>query len=188
MVTPVSAKNPKAASQPADANYVENPTKHVVDVAKIGLVTTGAALVAYFAYRLARRKDDRSNFLAAALKFRSVFALDIAYLESGRWSGIALMDSLREAYRDRHAAAIAEFEIHVAGKRLAAFRDDWNRYRYGEKEDGSAASPDDVELSHDEFLLLCYAGPGQSWETHISLSGTTKALHRIRKLMEHGSE
>jgi hypothetical protein len=145
-------------------------------------------LVAYFAYRLARRKDDRSNFLAAASKFRAAFAQDIATLQGDHWGGTALQDMLLAAYQDRHVVAVQEFEPHIRPKRLAAFREDWNRYRYGEKENGQPATPDDFELGHKELLLLCYAAPGTSWETHIQDVGTRKALRRLQKLMEHARE
>jgi hypothetical protein len=179
------ASSPKTASQPAQGGGVEKPVPPIVEVQKILLGTAGAALVAYFAYRLARRKDDRTIFLTAGARFREAFAADIAAIENGNLGHLDLMDYLRVGYKERHAAAFALFEGFVPRTKLAAFRDDWNRYRYGENENGSPAIPTADGLTHDELLFLCYVGPGWSWETHIQKSGDEKALTRIRKLLSY---
>nr|WP_315468440.1 hypothetical protein [uncultured Undibacterium sp.] len=98
------------------------------------------------------------------------------------------MDQLRIAYNERHAPAVAVFEHFVKPGRLSSFRADWDRYRYGEREDKAPASPENTELSHEDLIMLCYCGSGDSWETHINMSASKKAAQRIRRLMSYASE
>jgi hypothetical protein len=188
MVTPAHPVESKAASYPAGANDIEKPTQHVVDVAKIGLATTGAALVAYLAYRWARRKDDRTNFIDAGARFREAFAADLAAIENGNIGYRGIVDFLIGAYNERHAAAVVIFEPFVPTKKLAAFRDDWNRYRYGQDKDGRPNVPAEDGLPHDELLFLCYSEAGVVWESHTGMPAGSKAIARIKRLCTYTSE
>ena len=188
MPTDFAASPSKTPSQPANAGDVEKPTQHISEILKIPLATIGAALVAYFAYRLARRKDDRTNFLNAGGIFREAFAADLVAVQNGTIGYRGVADFLKVAYDERHAAAIAIFEPFVPDKKLAAFRDDWNRYRYGQNKDGSPNAPSEDGLPHDELLFLCYTEPGVVWESHTGMSAESKAIVRIKKFIAYTSE
>ena len=184
----LAASSPETAAPVADNKRVDGGSKTPVSE----YLPLAAAVIAlggiYWAHRLSKRREAIARFHAQAVKFREAFAADLAAIENDNLGHLDLMDYMRSAYNARHAAAVAVFEGFVPAGKLGAFRDDWNRYRYGENEDGSPAVPDEESPPHSEMLLLCYYGPGPSWERHLQLSGYEKAMSRIRKLLSYASE
>ena len=152
---------------------------------KIGIGVAGAALVAYFAYRLAQRKDDRSNFFAACLKFREAFAPELSAAEADSSNRINYMEFLRAAHDERHAMAVIAFEPFVPASGLASFRSDWNRYRYGENADGTTQQPDPEDMDHDELYFLEYS---IEWDLRRPERPRQNTISRIRKLLSNASE
>ena len=142
----------------------------------------------YWAHRLSKRREAIARFHAQAVKFRECFAADLAAIENDTLGHLNLMEYLRVAYNERHAAAILAFEPSISRGKASGFRDAWNRYRYGENEDGSAAAVSNEGLDHDEFYFLCYLSPGHSWETHIPKPAKQKALERMHALLSYASE
>ena len=185
MVTTVAPAELKTASQPAGSYDVGKPAKYVVEVAKIGLVTTGAAVVAYFAYRLAQRKDDRTNFLAAAAKFREAFIPELIAAEADTRSKINYLDFLRAAYDDRHSKAFAAFEPFVPAYSRSSFNTDWNRYRYGENDDGTIQKPDQDDMDHASLYFLEYS---IEWDLRRPNRPRENAITRIKKLLSYAGE
>jgi hypothetical protein len=173
----------KAASQPADPNDVEKPSQYVIEMAKIGLATSGAALVAYFAYRLARRKDDRTNFLAAGAKFREAFAPELAAAEADDRNEINYMEFLRTAYQ-RHEQAVMAFEHFMPLDRRRSFTEDWNRYRYGENDKGATQMPAPEDMDHASLYFLEYS---IEWDLRSPKRPRENTINRIRKLLSYAS-
>ena len=182
---PTSASSPKAASQPANDQRVEGKEdgKPYIPVI-IAVIGLGGV---YWAHRLSRRREMIARFNAAATNFREAFAIDLAAIEHGNIGHLPLMDYLRTAHDERHAAAVVAFEPFIAASRLTAFREAWQRYRYGENENGTPAEATHEEMDHDELYFLCYA-EGRSWETHIAASNTQKAIGRMKQLLSYAAE
>jgi hypothetical protein len=185
MATSTTASSPKAASQPSHADGVEKPEPIVIEAAKIGLGTAGAALIAYLAYRLARRKDDRSNFLSAAIRFREAFTPELAAAEADAGNRINYMEFLRAAHDERHTQAVIAFEHFLPVEKLRGFTDDWNRYRYGENADGSVQEPDPEDMDHESLYFLEYS---IEWDLRRPERPRENTIKRIRKLLSHTSD
>ena len=188
MPTSVAASSPKAAAPVADNKRVDGGGKTPVSE----YLPLAAAVIAlggiYWAHRLSKRREAIARFHAQAVKFRECFAADLAAIENDTLGHLNLMEYLRVAYNERHAAAILAFEPSISRGKASGFRDAWNRYRYGENEDGSAAAVSNEGLDHDEFYFLCYLSPGHSWETHIPKPAKQKALERMHALLSYASE
>ena len=184
MATSATASKLKTASQPSHTDGVEKPEPLIREVLKIGLGTAGAALIAYLAYRLARRKDDRSTFTAAAIQFREAFTPELAAAEADTRNGINYMKFLRAGYNERHAQAVIDFEHFLPAEKVDSFADDWNRYRYGENTDGSAQTPDAEDMDHELLYFLEYS---IEWDLRRPEKPRLNAIKRIRKLLSYAS-
>jgi len=185
MVAVVAPENPKTTNQPARADDNDEVKPLMKETQKVAIATTGAFLVTYFAYRLARRKDDRANFLSAAAKFREAFTPELIAAEADQQNKINYMTFLRAAHDERHALAFSAFEPFVQANKLNNFREDWNRYRYGENQDGSAMRPDPEDMGHDELYFLEYS---IEWDHRKPDRPRKNTTIRIRKLLRYASE
>ena len=95
------------------------------------------------------------------------------------------MDSLKVAYDERHAQAVKAFESFLEASRRVAFRKDWLRYCYGEREDGEPHTPESVLMDHEDLLCLEYTR-----EHHLGNPERARnlAIERINKLLAYARE
>lgn len=123
---------------------------------------------------------------AAAARFREAFAEELVALECDDLAYSDITDFLRKAY-SKHARAVVEFQALLGQEERRALQCDWNYFRFGENDDGSICFPDDgAGIEHSQLLHLCYGDLGCTFETHINLSPTQKAITRINRLLRHG--
>jgi hypothetical protein len=172
----------KSSSAPQEKR-VEEREKIPVPVVAAIIGVAGSLLIAGLVHRWSRTREKEARFATAATRFRQAFASDIAAIEEGNIGSLDLPDYLRLAYKERHAAAVVEFEPFVSQDKLPGFRKAWDRYRYGENSDGTIASPDDEGLSHEDLLFLGYGFA--TFETHAKQSAKDRALARVRALLAH---
>ena len=185
---PVSSIPPaKQASNPEQQQGADWKLDIPVPIVAAGIAVLGALFVAWLVHKWNGGRERRGRFVSAATKFREAFAPDLAAIEHGKIGHLPLMDYLRTAHDERHAAAVVAFEPFIAASRLTAFREAWQRYRYGENENGTPAEATHEEMDHDELYFLCYA-EGRSWETHIAASNTQKAIRRMKQLLSYAAE
>lgn len=136
----------------------------------------------YLAHRLALRREALARRRAAAIRFREAFAPELIKAEADTDCGLDYMGLLRRAHDERHAQAVSDFEPFIPRRRLDAFRQDWNRYRYGENKDGSAAAPDAMDMGHGELYFLEY---GVEWDNGRPCAPRDNAITRIGKLLSY---
>lgn len=187
LMVAASAPASKQASSPQQTQSADWKLEVPIPLVAAGITILGAACVAWFAHRWSRTREAASRRALGAAKFREAFASDLVAVEHGNIGHLSLMDYLREAHNERHASAVVTFEPLIRGAKLTAFRHAWQRYRYGENEDGSPAAPDSDGMNHDDLYFLCYA-ENRGWETHIALSSQEKAIERMRTLIAYAAE
>ena len=156
----------------------------------------GALLGAWLTYYFARRlsADQLKNMLAlakaeavraAGIRLRHAFAKELSALKSGLSLSVDLQHYLRAAYDARHAEAATNFEPFVPKARLAGFRGDWQRYCYGEHENGAPLTVEEIEMDAEELLFLTYNAVGN--HLHPGLPRKL-AITRIVKLLSYAEE
>jgi hypothetical protein len=178
----------KAASNPQQQQSAEWKLDIPVPIIAAGITVLGGLLIALLVNKWSGARERRTRFVAAATKFREAFAPDLVAVEYGDIGHLLLMDYLRTAHDQRHAAAVIAFEPFVTAKNSTAFRQAWQSYRYGQNEDGAPAAPCPEQMEHDDLYFLCYAEEGCSWETHLAASNTQKALKRMKKLLSYAED
>ena len=186
-ISETGASSIKQASAPQEqqgAGWVGVP----VPIIATGITVCGAVVLALLVNRWNKRRESDGRTASAVTKLHESFAPAIAAIEGARLGHLSLMDFLRTAYDERHAAAVIAFEPFVTPNKLNRFCDAWNRYRYGEDENGKPANPASADMNHEDLYFLCYTPPGSTWETHIKTPATQKALERIRAFLKCASE
>jgi hypothetical protein len=122
---------------------------------------------------------------AASARFREAFANELVALESDDLGHYDVTDFLKAAYV-KHAKAVVEFQLAINQSEREKLQNDWDRFRYGENEDGRVCTPEISEgLDHNDLLYLCYGGLGCTFETHIKLGAHQKAINRINQLLKN---
>jgi hypothetical protein len=183
MATSVAASSPKTASQPGNDQRVDGK-----DDGKpyVPFVIAGIGLVGvYFAHHLSKRRDSNNRFAAAAAKFRDAFSPELEAAEADTRHSINYVEFLRTAYRERHAQAYIAFEPFVPVEKRRSFNRDWNRYRYGENEDGSTQEPDPEDIDHEALYFLEYS---IEWDLRRPERPRENTVKRIRKLLSYTSD
>lgn len=95
------------------------------------------------------------------------------------------MDFLRVAHDDRHAQAVVAFEPFIPAGKRRQFREDWQRYCYGEHDEGSSMTPATAEMDHNDLLCLSYTR-----EFHLENPEAARllAIERMRKLLIYANQ
>jgi hypothetical protein len=151
----------------------------------VPFVIAGIGLVGiYVAYLLSKRRDSNNRFAVAATKFRDAFAPELAAAEADTRNEVNYMEFLRTAYDERHAQAYIAFEQFVPAENRRSFKNDWNRYRYGENKDGSTQEPDTEDMNHDDLYFLEYS---IEWDLRHPERPRENAIKRIRNLLSYAS-
>lgn len=159
----------------------EGPKQHIAQYLPLAAPVAVLAGI-YLTHRLALRREALARQRAAALRFRQAFAPELSKAEADTDCRLDYMGLLRVAHDERHAQAVSDFEPFIPRRRLNAFRQDWNRYRYGENKDGSALAPDAMDMGHGELYFLEY---GVEWDHGRPCAPRDNAITRIRKLLSY---
>ena len=145
---------------------------------------SGAILLACFVAYLAWRNGYKARVATASASFRTAFAGDLAVFESGSIGDRDPMDYLRDAY-PKHLEAVFAFSPFILNRHRRSFDADWNRYRYGEQEDGSPQTPETAAAPEDGIRFLEYSF---EWHRFKPQSARDLAVKRMRKLLTYAEQ
>jgi hypothetical protein len=174
---------PKAASQPANDERIkgEVDVKPYLTVAAAGIGLAGV----YLAHHLSKRRDRLSQFRSAAVRFREAFTPELVAAEADTNNRIDYMELLRSAYDERHARAFIIFEPFVPADKRRGLREEWDRYRYGENDDGTIQRPGPEDIAHASLYFLEYS---TEWDLRSPERPRANTIKRIHKLLSYAED
>lgn len=176
-----------ASSSPAIALGSTQPGGASVPLPLVaaGITVAGAILVAYLVHRWNGKRERKARFVAAATAFRNAFAGDLAALEGRTFRGEDPMEFLRVAHDERHAQAVIAFEPFLPIVKKERFRKDWQRYCYGEGDDGKLLEPDPEDMGHKQLYFLVYSA---EWKPGDLEAPRRAAIERMKRLLTYAGE
>lgn len=122
---------------------------------------------------LAIYRNNRSNALSAAIKFREAFLPELSALESKASTSENTRDLLIASF-DRHQMAVASYKDYLAGRKQSAFLRAWNAYHFGQSFD-----PVKFGLDGKNQVLLQYVAVSDEEE----LAAKRLAIRNIHGLL-----